>query len=83
VLGTTVGEMGYSVQEGRTGWRTAPRDPQSLADALIRALSQPERFHDMGQQARDYVCTRFSEQTFTQAGMSILERVRTITGIRN
>lgn len=81
VLGTAVGEMRYSVREGETGWRAAPRDPQSLADVLIRALSQPERFHDMGQQARNYVCTQFSEENFTRAGMDILERVQAITGL--
>lgn len=82
VVGTTVGEMNYSIQEGRTGWCAAPYDPSSLADALIRALSQPEQLHAMGQKAREFVCTKFSPEAFTETGMDILQRVQAITGLR-
>lgn len=42
-VATRVGGFPDLVVEGRTGWLATPRDPDSLADAIGRALDEPQR----------------------------------------
>ena len=42
VVATNVGGLPEIVRDGETGWLVPPRDPEKLADAIERALTQPE-----------------------------------------
>lgn len=53
VIATRVGGLSEIVDEGRTGWLVAPESPDALADAIIRAASNPLRLREMGNNARE------------------------------
>ena len=75
IIATTVGQIPYTVEAGKSGWLVPPLDVSALADALADALSHPERLADMGQAARARVSPRYSAEAFRQAGESILNRL--------
>lgn len=76
VIASTVGQMPYSLQHGKSGWLIPPNDVNALADALAEALSHPEKLSAMGQFARDKVLSQYSQDNFRQAGESILQRLQ-------
>ncbi|NHO33150.1 glycosyltransferase family 4 protein [Acetobacter fallax] len=75
VIGSRVGEMTYSIENGVTGWHVPPRNPEALASALHHALSRPDALAEMGTSARNLVLSRYGEETFRQTGFSLLERL--------
>ena len=81
IIATTVGQIPYTVEAGKSGWLVPPLDVSALADALADALSHPERLAAMGQAARTRVFPRYSAEAFRQAGESILERLK-VRGIK-
>lgn len=76
VIASTVGQMPYTLEAGRSGWLVPPGDASALADALADALSHPERLATMGQAARARVLPLYSAEAFRHAGESILARLR-------
>lgn len=76
VIASTVGQMPYTVEAGKSGWLVPPCDVSALADALTEVLSHPERLAAMGQAARARVFPRYSAEAFRHAGENILERLR-------
>lgn len=78
VIASNVGELTRSVQQGRTGWTVPPKNDAALARCLETALRKPEQLHDMGTAARQYVCSHFSEQAFTKAGLAVLAKLEQI-----
>ena len=77
IIATTVGQIPYTVEAGKSGWLVPPLDVSALADALADALSHPERLADMGQAARARIFPLYSAEAFRKAGESILERLNT------
>lgn len=75
VIATTVGQIPYTLEVGRSGWLLPPGDANALADALADALSHPEKLAAMGQAAKTRVYPRYSAEIFKQAGESILSRL--------
>ncbi|GBR03423.1 glycosyltransferase [Acetobacter oeni] len=75
VIGSRVGEMTYSIEDGLTGWSVPPENPEALAVTLRQALKNPERLAQTGAAARNLVLTRYGETTFRQTGFSLLERL--------
>jgi len=55
VVGSRVGGIPDVVTDGQTGLLVEPGDPTALADALVRALSEPELAARLGAAARDAV----------------------------
>jgi glycosyltransferase involved in cell wall biosynthesis len=76
VIASTVGQMPYTLEAGRSGWLVPPGDVNALADALAAALADPGRLAAMGQAARARVLPLFSGEAFRQAGESVLDRLR-------
>lgn len=60
VIGSAVGGITFTVEEGVTGHLVPPRDPQALAARLAELLSQPERRAEMGRAARERVEREFT-----------------------
>lgn len=60
VIGSAVGGITFTVQEGLTGHLVPPRDPQALAERLAELLSQPERRAELGRAARERVEREFT-----------------------
>ena len=75
IIATSVGQIPYTVEAGRSGWLVPPCDVSALADALADALSHPEKLAAMGQTAKTRVFPRYSADAFRQAGESILARL--------
>jgi len=76
IIASAVGQLPYSITEGRDGLTVPPGDPVALAEALASLLRQPERLANMGAQARIDVLDRFSSDRFRAAGLAIVERMR-------
>lgn len=60
VIGTRVGGMPETVQDGRTGLLVAPGDIAGMADALRRLLASPAERVRLGMAARKFLETEFS-----------------------
>jgi len=75
VIASTVGQMPFTVEPGRSGWLVPPVNPLALADALAAALSEPAPLARIGQAARAQVLTRFSAAAFRQAGETVLAKL--------
>ena len=78
VVASAVGQLPYSIAEGRSGATVAPDDPQALAQALATMLAQPARLAAMGTAARADVLERFGPDRFRAAGLAVLDRLRRI-----
>lgn len=76
VIASTVGQMPYSLEAGHSGWLVPSDDVNALADALVGALSHPEKLAGMGQFARAKMLSQYSQDKFCQAGESILQRLQ-------
>jgi glycosyltransferase involved in cell wall biosynthesis len=62
VVATSVGDLPMVVRPGETGLLVPPKDAISLAEALIKVLSDPEQSREMGERAHRMVAERFSLQ---------------------
>lgn len=76
VIASAVGQLPYSIAQGRSGLTVSPGDAQALADALAGLLADPDRLGVMGSAAREDVLARFGADRFRAAGLAILERMR-------
>jgi glycosyltransferase involved in cell wall biosynthesis len=52
VIGTTVAGIPDIIQDGHNGFLIHPKDPDDLADKILRALSDPGRLETLGRNAR-------------------------------
>lgn len=59
VVSTQVGGVEHMVTDGETGFIVEPRDPQILAQAIIKLLESPELRRKMGYRARNVAKKRF------------------------
>lgn len=75
VVASAVGELPHSIVEGQTGYCVRPNDAASLADALVKVLSNPARLSAMGQMARNDMLARYSEEQFEAIGSAIWRRI--------
>jgi glycosyltransferase involved in cell wall biosynthesis len=62
VVGTSCGSMPDFVVPGMTGELVAPGNPPALAEAIVRALTNPERRRAMGVEGRRRFASRFSAE---------------------
>jgi glycosyltransferase involved in cell wall biosynthesis len=76
VVASAVGQLPYSIANGRTGLTVPPGDADALAAALGDLLRHPEQLAALGRQARADVFDRFSPERFRTAGLAIVERMR-------
>jgi len=75
VIASSVGELAFTIEPGRTGWLAPPKDEAALAHALRDALSDPARLASIGIAARAYVLDRFSQERFVATGSAIYRKV--------
>jgi glycosyltransferase involved in cell wall biosynthesis len=62
VVATRVGGVADIVEHGRTGLLVPPRNPEALADAMIRLAADPGERSRMGAAGREAVVGRFSAE---------------------
>jgi glycosyltransferase involved in cell wall biosynthesis len=78
VVASAVGQLPYSIVDGRSGKTVPPGDPQALADALATMLAHPDRLATLGAAARADVLDRFGPDRFRAAGLAVLDRLRAL-----
>jgi len=61
---------------GKSGLLCKPRDENSLADALIKVLSDPDKAFEMGRAGRRLVETKYNWDTIANQILSIYEEAR-------
>ena len=71
VIGSAVGGISFTIDDGVTGYLVPPRDPEALADRLAYLLDRPDLCQRMGIAARRRVERRFT-WTRVAADMSAL-----------
>jgi glycosyltransferase involved in cell wall biosynthesis len=59
VVATRVGGIPEIIDDGTSGLLVAPRDPQSLAAAILQLLANEEFARQLARAARDRACTQF------------------------
>ena len=76
VAGATIGGIPELITEGSTGWQFPSGDVAALADTL-RAIrdTAPSRLAEMGQAARAYVASTFSEERYYLAMAALYQRL--------
>ena len=64
VVASAVGGLPEVVEDGETGVLVPPDDPDSLADAIVKLLEDPERARAMGRQGRERMQARSPSDEF-------------------
>src|SRR5690606_34652751 len=79
VVGSAVGGISFTVEDGRTGFLVPPRDPEALAERLEWLRSHPEERRLIGKRARARVERRF---TWRAAAAGVAGIYRTLVAQR-
>ena len=67
MVATRVGGNAELIAEGETGFLVPPRDPDAIADAVLRILEDPDLAKAMGHQARVRIAQRFSVEAMVKS----------------
>ena len=62
------------VEDGRTGYLVPPRDPQALADAIVRLLRDRELRHELGANGKRKIDTEWSPDAVARQTLAVYER---------
>ena len=76
VVGSAVGGLLDTVEDGGTGRLVAPRDPDAVADAVAGVLADPDRGARWGQAGRRRAVERYDWTSVAAATEEALERIR-------
>lgn len=72
VLVHALGGPAETVLDGRTGWHVREPTPEAFAAGIERALSDRDRWPQMGQEARRHAVENFSQEAVTSRYLSIV-----------
>lgn len=75
VIGSAVGGITFTIQDGVTGLLVLPRDPVALAERLRFLLTQPELRAEMGRAARARVEREFTWATVAERTAALYQEV--------
>ena len=73
VIASDVGGIPTVVDSGRTGVLVPPRDPDALARAIVRVLTQPELAAELSRAGRELVTARFTWESRVEATARVFE----------
>lgn len=76
VIASNVGQIPYTIDEGKNGWLIPVEDVELLADRITYALHNPEKLFAMGQAGRRKVNALYSIEKFRQSGQQILQKLK-------
>jgi glycosyltransferase involved in cell wall biosynthesis len=76
LVGTEVGGIPSLIQDGKTGYLVPPRNPKSIAEAILKLLRDEEQRIRMGQAARKRVEVNFSWQVIAQQTVKVYEALK-------
>lgn len=75
IVATTAGGMPEVVDDATTGLLVPPRDHQSMAEAIVKLLTNPERRARMGAAGLARVRSKFSAERMVQDTLDVYRRV--------
>lgn len=75
LVASRVGGVVDVVEDGITGILVPPRDPQALADAILKLLSEPEKMHKMGEAGYRRIKENFDEAEFNKKRFEIYRKL--------
>jgi phosphoheptose isomerase len=75
VIGSNVGGIKYSVEDGKTGYTVPPNNPEALAEKIYALLQDNEVYEKMKQNAIRRVNTLFTWGKVAQSMSSLYERI--------
>jgi glycosyltransferase involved in cell wall biosynthesis len=83
VVATAVGGTPEVVVDGVTGLLVPPHDPDSLAQAIVRLLGDPDLRRRMGQAGQDRVGQQFSVEKMVEQTQTLYEQLVIEKGLRS
>ena len=83
IVATNVGGNPEVVIDGETGILVPPKDPEKMAEAIIKILQNPELAKNMGQAGRKRVEEKFSLYRMVSEYRSLYEEILARKGIGN
>jgi len=75
IVATTAGGIPEVVVDGETGFLVPPRDHQSMADALVKLLKDPELRKKMGHAGLVRARRKFSADRMVQETLKVYKHV--------
>ena len=74
VVATRVGSLIECVDHEKTGLLVSPRDPRSLADAIVHLLKNPDQRHAMGRTAKEKLDVDWCPSVVAQKTVDVYSR---------
>ena len=65
-IGVSADAMPEIIEEGQTGYIVPPEDPLAFAEAMEKMISDPEKCHQMGNQAYQHLKQNFTWEATVQ-----------------
>ncbi|MFC1682145.1 glycosyltransferase family 4 protein, partial [Nanoarchaeota archaeon] len=75
VIGSNIGGIPYVIDDGKNGLLVPPKNPQALADAIIKILNNPKLAKKMGEEGYKKVKENFTWDVSAKKMNEIIERV--------
>ncbi len=76
VITSDIGSLPEVVIDGKTGFVIPPRDPERLAEKIVRLVKEPKLRRRMGQESRQRFLAYFSSAAYKKRLGQILEELR-------
>ena len=80
VVGTQVGGIPEVIKHGETGFLVPPKDAESLAEAIIRVLRNPEEAARLGERGRELISQEFNVETMVRKIAAVYAEVLSQVG---
>lgn len=77
VIGSRVGGVKFTVADGETGYLVTPNDPAAIADRITQLYAQPQRLHQLQNQAIQRANSLFTWEKVTDAVARLYDQVIT------
>ena len=75
VIASNVGGVPYAVDNGKNGLIVPPKDPQAIADAIIKILTNPQLAKKMGEEGREKVIKYFTWEKQINTTKELIEQI--------
>ena len=73
VIGSNVGGIPYVIDNDQNGLLVPPKDPQALADAIIKILTNPQLAKKMGEEGYEKVIKNFTWENQVNTTKELIE----------
>jgi len=75
VIASNVGGITYAIDNGKNGLIVPPKDPQALADAIIKILTNPQLAKKMGEEGYEKVIKNFTWEKQINTTKELIEKI--------